>query len=424
MPEHFREYVARNYPSRTIISNPDFHAPKLWRAALCALRAAQPEPSQPVGDDGWRRDAEVIARRHGWADTHPNSLMAFFENKCIVAMNYESIIMNDRPASDQPQPVGGLVTDAMVEAFRAATREYGHHPDGWSYGESVAVGLRAALDARPQPVGEVGEVILRAEHLSVRTALAYLQTVAQGCGSDIEDARVCALDVGRAYVRDVAGTGGLGDALPMPQSPREEVLDRINAGTGTSTPEQFAAWIEARRAEGPSLPCAQAGCRRAGVLLHQLAQLRYCATCSQSALQSVTSGDAWCEGCGGTGSIRVSHAVAVDDAYEEPEPCPECRVSATRPEGDRLGLITTVGAGIVDVPDDRFTFTAAAVREIIANVRRADAASKIGDADCDALNLALFDARRQYERGHGTIDGYRDTYRTLIRAALARGASA
>lgn len=43
MPEHFREYVERNYPPGVVIGNPAWHAPKLWGAALYALRAAQPD---------------------------------------------------------------------------------------------------------------------------------------------------------------------------------------------------------------------------------------------------------------------------------------------------------------------------------------------------------------------------------------------
>lgn len=35
-PEQFMEYYRSNYPSRTIISNPDWHAPKLYRAAIQA----------------------------------------------------------------------------------------------------------------------------------------------------------------------------------------------------------------------------------------------------------------------------------------------------------------------------------------------------------------------------------------------------
>lgn len=43
MPAHFLEYVERNYRPNTVISNPAWHAGKLWRAALCALRAGLQE---------------------------------------------------------------------------------------------------------------------------------------------------------------------------------------------------------------------------------------------------------------------------------------------------------------------------------------------------------------------------------------------
>lgn len=39
-PEGFVEYVVSNYPPRTIISDPAWHAPKLWRAALREVVAA------------------------------------------------------------------------------------------------------------------------------------------------------------------------------------------------------------------------------------------------------------------------------------------------------------------------------------------------------------------------------------------------
>lgn len=39
MPPEFLAYVTTNYPPRTVISDPAYHAPKIWRAALHALRS-------------------------------------------------------------------------------------------------------------------------------------------------------------------------------------------------------------------------------------------------------------------------------------------------------------------------------------------------------------------------------------------------
>ncbi|WP_396216337.1 hypothetical protein [Gemmatimonas sp.] len=44
MPPMFLEYVEGNYPPRTVISNPSWHAPKLWRAAMYAYRAMATNP--------------------------------------------------------------------------------------------------------------------------------------------------------------------------------------------------------------------------------------------------------------------------------------------------------------------------------------------------------------------------------------------
>jgi hypothetical protein len=38
-PASFVEYVTRNYPPRVVISDPKWHAPKLWRAAVYAMEA-------------------------------------------------------------------------------------------------------------------------------------------------------------------------------------------------------------------------------------------------------------------------------------------------------------------------------------------------------------------------------------------------
>lgn len=40
MPDGFREYVVTNYRPNTIIGNPEWHAPKLWGAAVRAMRDA------------------------------------------------------------------------------------------------------------------------------------------------------------------------------------------------------------------------------------------------------------------------------------------------------------------------------------------------------------------------------------------------
>lgn len=40
-PEQFMEYFRSNYPGRTIISNPDWHAPKIYRAAMDASGHAE-----------------------------------------------------------------------------------------------------------------------------------------------------------------------------------------------------------------------------------------------------------------------------------------------------------------------------------------------------------------------------------------------
>lgn len=47
MPAEFLEYVTSNYRPRTIISDPSWHAPKLWRAAVRAIRAAAPTHKGP-----------------------------------------------------------------------------------------------------------------------------------------------------------------------------------------------------------------------------------------------------------------------------------------------------------------------------------------------------------------------------------------
>jgi len=39
-PSAFVEYMERNYPPRTVISDIGWHTPKIWRAALHAMRAA------------------------------------------------------------------------------------------------------------------------------------------------------------------------------------------------------------------------------------------------------------------------------------------------------------------------------------------------------------------------------------------------
>jgi hypothetical protein len=47
MPPMFLEYVEGNYPPRTVISNPSWHAAKLWRAAMYAYRAMATNPTAP-----------------------------------------------------------------------------------------------------------------------------------------------------------------------------------------------------------------------------------------------------------------------------------------------------------------------------------------------------------------------------------------
>lgn len=48
-PEHFTEHMRKNYPPGTVISDVDWHAPRIWRAAMYALNqktAAPPSPTQ------------------------------------------------------------------------------------------------------------------------------------------------------------------------------------------------------------------------------------------------------------------------------------------------------------------------------------------------------------------------------------------
>lgn len=49
--EYFREYVERNYQRGVILSDPQWHAPRWFRAALhahrCAMEAALPAPAVP-----------------------------------------------------------------------------------------------------------------------------------------------------------------------------------------------------------------------------------------------------------------------------------------------------------------------------------------------------------------------------------------
>lgn len=40
-PDQFMEYFRRNYPGPTVISMPDWHAPKIYRAALNASAYAE-----------------------------------------------------------------------------------------------------------------------------------------------------------------------------------------------------------------------------------------------------------------------------------------------------------------------------------------------------------------------------------------------
>ena len=51
MPEAFEDYMITNYPPRTVISDPKWHAPRIWRAVRRTIRAAAPAPAVP---DGWR----------------------------------------------------------------------------------------------------------------------------------------------------------------------------------------------------------------------------------------------------------------------------------------------------------------------------------------------------------------------------------
>ena len=37
-PASFVAYVAKNYPPMTVMSDPEWHAPRLWRAAVHAMR--------------------------------------------------------------------------------------------------------------------------------------------------------------------------------------------------------------------------------------------------------------------------------------------------------------------------------------------------------------------------------------------------
>lgn len=45
MPKQFLHYMERNYPPHTVIVKPEWHAPKIWRAAMEAL--ARNEPAKP-----------------------------------------------------------------------------------------------------------------------------------------------------------------------------------------------------------------------------------------------------------------------------------------------------------------------------------------------------------------------------------------
>jgi hypothetical protein len=39
-PPEFIDYMAKNYPPMTIIGEPNWHAPRIWRAAMHALTGA------------------------------------------------------------------------------------------------------------------------------------------------------------------------------------------------------------------------------------------------------------------------------------------------------------------------------------------------------------------------------------------------
>lgn len=41
MPAEFEDYIVRNYPGRTVIADPRWHAPKIWRAAVHAYRGGR-----------------------------------------------------------------------------------------------------------------------------------------------------------------------------------------------------------------------------------------------------------------------------------------------------------------------------------------------------------------------------------------------
>lgn len=64
----FTEYVVTNYPPRTIISNPKWHAPKLFRAAQHAMRRAAPAPSaaQPCCGDWNECERPCVPRAEYW----------------------------------------------------------------------------------------------------------------------------------------------------------------------------------------------------------------------------------------------------------------------------------------------------------------------------------------------------------------------
>lgn len=79
----FTEYMVRNYPSQTIISDPAWHAPRLFRAAQQALAVAE-RAAEPLTFDAFR--AANVARCIKW---HPQGIASWSPSDWLTAVTGE-----------------------------------------------------------------------------------------------------------------------------------------------------------------------------------------------------------------------------------------------------------------------------------------------------------------------------------------------